>query len=288
MWRLFLPATGSSLKRCAWRRLKFSILIFTITMARNSTSLVTLPITQGRLATYTNGEIGLFSSRKCGPGLEAEASAPLQYRTSNILNSPRSSDLSTSTRSTRADLGPWGHQRINSSTCSASPPAAASTDPSGQFRTQPLSPKRRASSSVVARKKTPWTRPWIFKWARIFPIAIILHTVLQSGLEFRYTMRLLALDIGDKKIGRATTDELGVGVWPQETWVRKDLGSDLKEILGWIQDLKAETVVVGLPYNMDGTEGPQAKKVKAFVVSLQKAMEKEKIAIPVEWCYERL
>src|SRR4030095_14750251 len=101
-------------------------------------------------------------------------------------------------------------------------------------------------------------------------------------------MRLLALDIGDKKIGRAATDELGVGIWPQDTWIRKDLASDLQEILGWIQDRKAETVVVGLPYNMDGTEGSQAKKVKAFVASLQKAMEKEKIAVPVEWGDERL
>jgi len=101
-------------------------------------------------------------------------------------------------------------------------------------------------------------------------------------------MRYLALDVGDKRIGLAATDELGQGVWPQKTLLRRDLSSDLQEILGIIRDRKIEGLIFGLPFNMDGTEGPQAKKVRAFAAALQRALEKESLKIPVEWCDERL
>jgi len=101
-------------------------------------------------------------------------------------------------------------------------------------------------------------------------------------------MRLMALDIGDKRIGLATTDELGVAIWPQPTWIRKNLSGDVKGILEKIRDHSIETLVVGLPLNMDGTEGPQAKKVKDFVSSLSLEMQRKGIAVPVEWCDERL
>jgi putative Holliday junction resolvase len=101
-------------------------------------------------------------------------------------------------------------------------------------------------------------------------------------------MRLMALDIGEKRIGLATTDELGIAIWPQPTLFRKNLSRDLEEILQHIQDHSIETLVVGLPLNMDGTEGAQAKKVRNFISQLRRSMERKGIAVPLEWCDERL
>jgi putative Holliday junction resolvase len=101
-------------------------------------------------------------------------------------------------------------------------------------------------------------------------------------------MRLLSLDIGEKRIGLAATDEIGVGVWPQGTLLRTNLESDLREILEKIRELSVQTVVVGLPLNMDGTEGPQAKKIRRFATELEKHLKKEGFSISIAWCDERL
>jgi len=101
-------------------------------------------------------------------------------------------------------------------------------------------------------------------------------------------MPLLALDIGEKRIGLAATDEIGVGVWPQGILVRTDLESDLREISKKLRAFSAETLVVGLPLNMDGTEGPQAKKVRRFVTELEKYLKKEGLSFSIAWCDERL
>jgi putative pre-16S rRNA nuclease len=101
-------------------------------------------------------------------------------------------------------------------------------------------------------------------------------------------MRLLALDIGDKRIGLAATDEIGVGVWPQGTLVRKDLDSDLRWLSEKIQALSPQTLVIGLPFNMDGTEGPQAKKVRRFATELEKYLRREGLSPSIAWCDERL
>ncbi|MFO1518178.1 MAG: Holliday junction resolvase RuvX [bacterium] len=101
-------------------------------------------------------------------------------------------------------------------------------------------------------------------------------------------MRCLALDVGEKRIGLATSDELGMGVWPQATLQRKGREEDLEALIQVIQDRSIQMLVVGLPYNMDGTEGPQARKVKSFVSQLKQALERKGIALPIEWCDERL
>lgn len=101
-------------------------------------------------------------------------------------------------------------------------------------------------------------------------------------------MRLLALDLGKKRIGLALTDELGVGVWPQPTLLRKNLQEDLKVLIQKIEDLSIQTLVVGLPLNMDGTEGPQAKKSREFIACLLQETQRKGMDLHVEWCDERL
>jgi putative Holliday junction resolvase len=90
-------------------------------------------------------------------------------------------------------------------------------------------------------------------------------------------MRILALDVGDVRTGIAVCDELEIGAYPLATLKR--LGS-LKRDVAAVQQIVAEqevdAVVVGIPTSLDGSEGPQAKKVRVFANALKKA-----IAVPV-------
>jgi putative Holliday junction resolvase len=81
--------------------------------------------------------------------------------------------------------------------------------------------------------------------------------------------RLMALDVGDVKVGVAMTDALNITAQPVDTVFRKkgDLPQPLKEI---IKKYDIDKIIVGLPLNMDGTEGGQAKKTKKFIDLLLK------------------
>lgn len=74
--------------------------------------------------------------------------------------------------------------------------------------------------------------------------------------------KYIALDIGEKRVGVARSDDSGTFSFPLETISVNDFDSRLKEI---ISEEKPEKIVVGLPRNMDGSEGFQAKRVKEFV-----------------------
>ncbi len=92
-------------------------------------------------------------------------------------------------------------------------------------------------------------------------------------------MRILGLDIGSKRVGVALSDELGITAQPLETIKREDFD----KVLGYITEHQVTEVVVGLPLNMNGSQGPAAKEVIALVDSL-----KQKISIPVKLWDERL
>ncbi|MDE1163710.1 MAG: Holliday junction resolvase RuvX [Acidobacteriaceae bacterium] len=83
------------------------------------------------------------------------------------------------------------------------------------------------------------------------------------------TPRILALDIGDRRIGLAITDELGLTAQPLFTLHRTSLKADLKTIARFIRQRGATVVVSGLPLNADGTEGPQASKARAFAEEIR-------------------
>ncbi|PZM77775.1 MAG: Holliday junction resolvase RuvX [Candidatus Melainabacteria bacterium] len=80
--------------------------------------------------------------------------------------------------------------------------------------------------------------------------------------------RLLALDVGDKRIGVAVSDATGMLVTPVETVHRKNSKLDIARICKLVDEHEASAIVVGLPKNMDGTEGEQAAKVKSFAKKL--------------------
>jgi len=83
--------------------------------------------------------------------------------------------------------------------------------------------------------------------------------------------RILALDVGDRRIGLAITDPLGLTAQPLFTLHRTNLRADLKSIARFIRQHKVETLIIGNPLNADGTLSPQALKTQAFAQSLKDA-----------------
>jgi len=96
-------------------------------------------------------------------------------------------------------------------------------------------------------------------------------------------MRVMGLDVGDKTIGVAVSDLLGLTAQGIET-IRRDEKVDYWQRLSELcRHYEVERIVVGLPKNMNGTLGPRAKKVTEFICHLQ-----EKLSLPVEVWDERL
>ena len=81
--------------------------------------------------------------------------------------------------------------------------------------------------------------------------------------------RYLALDVGDRTIGIAASDLLGLTAQGVETIRRKSLDDDLARLGELMQSYETNSLVVGLPKNMDGTEGERCEIVRAFVKEIQ-------------------
>ncbi len=74
----------------------------------------------------------------------------------------------------------------------------------------------------------------------------------------------LGLDIGDKRIGVAISDQLGLTAAGLETLHRKNIQSDVRAIDELAKRHSVVEIIIGLPANMDGSEGEQAQKVRSF------------------------
>lgn len=96
-------------------------------------------------------------------------------------------------------------------------------------------------------------------------------------------MRAVALDLGTKTIGVAASDELGLTAQGLKTIERQSLKKDLAELKALANELHADRFVLGLPLNMDGTEGPRAEKTRKFGAALE-----AETGLPVLYQDERL
>ena len=83
--------------------------------------------------------------------------------------------------------------------------------------------------------------------------------------------RVLALDVGDKRIGIAVSDAPRLIATPHSVYTRVGYSPDVKHVSRLCEELGADLVVCGLPRNMDGSIGFQAEKVKAFAEKLKEA-----------------
>lgn len=86
-------------------------------------------------------------------------------------------------------------------------------------------------------------------------------------------MRMMALDFGSVTVGVAMTDRLGLTAQPSETITRKQenhLRKTCNRITELVSEHSIELIIVGLPLNMDGTEGERAKKSREFAEMIER------------------
>jgi len=82
-------------------------------------------------------------------------------------------------------------------------------------------------------------------------------------------MRVLGLDYGERRIGVAICDELGMTARGVATVVRKNRDADLAAIAGFVERFGVEKIVIGYPLRLDGSEGIQCDKVNRFARRLE-------------------
>ncbi|MGA8830303.1 MAG: Holliday junction resolvase RuvX [Desulfomonilaceae bacterium] len=92
-------------------------------------------------------------------------------------------------------------------------------------------------------------------------------------------MRALALDMGSKRIGVAISDQSGIIAQALETIASTNPERDLRRVLEIVSDYDVTEIVIGVPYNMDGSEGRQVEKIRKF-----KDLISGNVTVPVyEW-----
>jgi putative Holliday junction resolvase len=96
-------------------------------------------------------------------------------------------------------------------------------------------------------------------------------------------VRIAGLDVGDKTIGVAAADELGITAQPVRTIRRRNLQVDLDELAVILREREIERIVIGLPLNMDDSEGPRALKTRRFASEVER-----RFGLPVVLWDERL
>lgn len=84
-------------------------------------------------------------------------------------------------------------------------------------------------------------------------------------------MRVIGLDVGSKTIGVAVTDELGLAAHAVATLARRGTARDVAQVLEVARRYQTTRVVVGLPYEPDGSEGKRLERVRVFIAALAQA-----------------
>ena len=101
-------------------------------------------------------------------------------------------------------------------------------------------------------------------------------------------MRKLGLDVGDKTIGVAVSDELDITAQGVTTIDRVGIRKDAGKVMDYVREYECDTVVMGLPINLDGSDSVQTEKVREFRTMLENKMRSSGMAdVKVEWQDER-
>ena len=93
----------------------------------------------------------------------------------------------------------------------------------------------------------------------------------------------MGLDLGTVTIGVAVSDRMRGVASPLETVKRKKFGVDAARLLELVAEREVGGIILGLPRNMDGTEGPRAQSTRAFARNLSRLTE-----VPITFWDERL
>jgi len=95
--------------------------------------------------------------------------------------------------------------------------------------------------------------------------------------------RLLGIDLGSKTIGLALSDIRGIIATPMEIIRRTKFTKDAERLMIIIAEQNVGALILGLPLNMDGSEGPRCQSTRQFATNIS-----EKIDVPIALCDERL
>ncbi|MEG0392809.1 MAG: Holliday junction resolvase RuvX [Anaerovoracaceae bacterium] len=85
--------------------------------------------------------------------------------------------------------------------------------------------------------------------------------------------RKIALDVGDKTIGVAVSDALQITAQGVTTIERVGIRKDTTKVLDYVKEYDCDTIVIGLPKRLDGTDSPQTEKVYEFRTMLENKMK---------------
>ncbi|MCL2598694.1 MAG: Holliday junction resolvase RuvX [Firmicutes bacterium] len=96
-------------------------------------------------------------------------------------------------------------------------------------------------------------------------------------------VRKLGIDYGARRTGLAISDVMGIIATPLETFVSQGMRQDIDHIARIVNTKQVDTVVIGMPYNMDGTTGKRAKSTEFFGQALSRI-----VGVPVVFRDERL
>lgn len=94
-------------------------------------------------------------------------------------------------------------------------------------------------------------------------------------------MRLLALDVGDRRIGVAVSDASGLIATPLTVIRRGAKVDDFAKIARLVREQGVEKLVIGYPLNVDSSAGPQALRVERFVAAMREAFSLEGLSVPL-------
>ncbi len=94
-------------------------------------------------------------------------------------------------------------------------------------------------------------------------------------------MKIMSLDIGTKRIGIAVSDEMGITANGIETLKRSETKKDILKIKDIASELKVEKLVIGIPYNTDGSISKNGQMIKKFSEKLEK-----ELSLPVVYINE--
>ena len=102
-------------------------------------------------------------------------------------------------------------------------------------------------------------------------------------------MRKIGLDVGDKTVGIALSDPMGITAQGIMTLERVGIRKDTGKILDMVKEYECDTIVIGLPLSMNGEDSEQTKKVREFRTMLENKMRSTAMkGVTCVWQDERL
>lgn len=113
--------------------------------------------------------------------------------------------------------------------------------------------------------------------------ALITNDVAEFAAALQPMTSVAGLDFGDKTIGVAISDRLRTVATPTDTIRRKKFTLDAEALLKLLTSREVSGIILGLPRNMDGTEGPRCQKTRAFARNLGQLTD-----LPITFWDERL